>query len=66
MISRNAIRPFFGAVLLLLAFTLVAQAQKIHVAVPDKSVDFSKFKDLVKTNQVKVNRLFARMLEILS
>jgi 5'-methylthioadenosine phosphorylase len=29
-------------------------------------IDFSKFKDLVKTNQEKVNRLFARMLEILA
>jgi 5'-methylthioadenosine phosphorylase len=28
-------------------------------------VDFSKFKDLVKANQEKVNRLFARILEIL-
>jgi len=29
-------------------------------------VDFSKFKDLVKTNQATVNRLFARMLDILA
>lgn len=29
-------------------------------------IDFTKFKDLVKENQAKVNRLFARMLEILS
>jgi 5'-methylthioadenosine phosphorylase len=28
-------------------------------------IDFAKFKDLVKDNQVKVNRLFSRMLEIL-
>lgn len=28
-------------------------------------IDFTKFKDLVKENQAKVNRLFARMLEIL-
>jgi 5'-methylthioadenosine phosphorylase len=28
-------------------------------------IDFTKFKDLVKDNQAKVNRLFARMLEIL-
>lgn len=28
-------------------------------------IDFAKFKDLVKANQEKVNRLFARMLEIL-
>lgn len=28
-------------------------------------IDFSKFKDLVKENQARVNRLFARMLEIL-
>jgi 5'-methylthioadenosine phosphorylase len=29
------------------------------------SVDFSVFKDLVRANQAKVNRLFERMLEIL-
>ncbi len=29
-------------------------------------IDFSKFKDLVRTNQERVNRLFARMLEILA
>ena len=28
-------------------------------------IDFAKFKDLVKDNQAKVNRLFGRMLEIL-
>ena len=28
-------------------------------------IDFAKFKDLVKENQAKVNRLFARMLDIL-
>lgn len=29
-------------------------------------IDFTKFKDLVKENQAKVNRLFSRMLEILA
>ena len=29
-------------------------------------IDFSRFKDLVKSNQEKVNRLFGRMLEILA
>ena len=29
-------------------------------------IDFAKFKDLVKDNQAKVNRLFMRMLEILA
>jgi len=29
------------------------------------SIDFGTFKDLVKENQVRVNRLFARMIEIL-
>mgnify|MGYP002630547978 FL=1 len=29
-------------------------------------IDFAKFKDLVKGNQAKVNRLFERMLEILA
>ena len=28
-------------------------------------IDFAKFKDLVKNNQTRVNRLFSRMLEIL-
>ncbi len=31
----------------------------------DTEIDFAKFKDLVKGNQAKVNRLFSRMLEIL-
>jgi len=29
-------------------------------------IDFARFKDLVKTNQERVNRLFTRMLEILA
>ncbi len=29
-------------------------------------IDFGRFKDLVKSNQARVNRLFARMLEILA
>ena len=29
-------------------------------------IDFAKFKELVKDNQAKVNRLFTRMLEILA
>ena len=29
-------------------------------------IDFAKFKDLVKDNQAKVNRLFSRMLQILA
>jgi 5'-methylthioadenosine phosphorylase len=29
-------------------------------------IDFAKFRDLVKDNQAKVNRLFSRMLEILA
>ena len=28
-------------------------------------IDFARFKDLVKTNQQRVNRLFTRMLEVL-
>ena len=28
-------------------------------------IDFGKFRDLVKSNQERVNRLFARLLEIL-
>jgi len=30
------------------------------------SIDFEKFQDLVKENQTKINRLFARLLEILA
>lgn len=30
------------------------------------AIDFSKFKDLVKDNQAKVNRLFTRLLQILA
>lgn len=47
MICRNIVRSFARAVpalLFVLFFALFAHAQKIHVAVPDKSVDFSKFK----------------------
>ena len=45
MISRDATRPVLTAVLLVvLAFAWGAEAQKVHVAVPDKNVDFSKFK----------------------
>jgi 5'-methylthioadenosine phosphorylase len=29
-------------------------------------IDFTKFRDLVKSNQERVNRLFTRMLEILA
>jgi len=29
-------------------------------------IDFAKFKDLVKSNQEQVNRLFTRLLEILA
>ena len=29
------------------------------------AIDFAKFKELVKDNQARVNRLFARLLEIL-
>jgi 5'-methylthioadenosine phosphorylase len=28
-------------------------------------IDFARFKDLVRTNQEKVNRLFTRLLELL-
>ncbi len=32
----------------------------------DESIDFEKFRELVKANQVKVNRFFTRLLEILA
>jgi hypothetical protein len=45
MLSHSVIRNFQRALpALLLIFALSAQAQKVHVAVPDKNVDFSKFK----------------------
>jgi len=31
----------------------------------ETEIDFARFKDLVRANQERVNRLFARMLEIL-
>ena len=47
MIPLNAIRissRASHALLLVLLASLAASAQKVHVAVPDKSIDFSKFK----------------------
>jgi hypothetical protein len=47
MISRNLTRLFpraASALLLVLVFCLAADAQKVKVAVPDKNIDFSKFK----------------------
>src|SRR5271166_1189924 len=47
MISLNATRPSRRAVyalMFVLVLSLGAQAQKIRVAVPDKNIDFSKFK----------------------
>ena len=31
-----------------------------------REIDFTRFKDLVQSNQEKVNRLFTRLLEILA
>src|SRR5271166_6836541 len=47
MIPLNAIRissRASHALLLVLLVSLAASAQKVHVAVPDKSIDFSRFK----------------------
>ncbi len=45
MISRSLpSRRVLHALTLVMVLSLVAQAQKIHIAVPDKNVDFSKFK----------------------
>lgn len=47
VILRNATRLWFSALqalLLVLLFSLTAPAQKIKVAVPDKNIDFSKFR----------------------
>ena len=47
MSSQNLMLPLrrvVHALTLVMVLSLVAQAQKIHVAVPDKNVDFSKFK----------------------
>jgi len=47
MISLNSTLPARRAVhtlMFVLVLSLGAQAQKVHVAVPDKNIDFSKFK----------------------
>src|SRR5208283_4254581 len=47
MISRNVTLPsprLVQTLMLALVLSLGAQAQKIHVAVPDRNIDFSKFK----------------------
>jgi Domain of unknown function (DUF4136) len=47
MISRNLTLPSRCVVhpfLLVMVLSVAAQAQKVHVAVPDKNIDFSKFK----------------------
>ncbi len=43
-VARLSTRTALTLLLLVLAFALGAQAQKIKVAVPDKNIDFSKFK----------------------
>jgi 5'-methylthioadenosine phosphorylase len=48
-----------------LNYNSLALADNYANGLEGTEIDFAKFKDLVKTNQEKVNRLFTRMLEIL-
>ena len=48
-----------------LNYNSLALADNYANGLEGTELDFAKFKDLVKTNQEKVNRLFTRMLEIL-
>jgi 5'-methylthioadenosine phosphorylase len=49
-----------------LRYNSLAIADNYANGLEGTEIDFAKFKDLVKSNQEKVNRLFARMLEILA
>lgn len=48
-----------------LRYNSIALVDNFANGLEGTEIDFSKFKDLVKDNQAKVNRLFTRMLEIL-
>lgn len=48
-----------------LNYNSLALADNYANGLEGTEIDFARFKDLVKTNQEKVNRLFTRMLEIL-
>ena len=48
-----------------LNYNSLALADNYANGLEGTEIDFAKFKDLVKSNQEKVNRLFTRMLEIL-
>jgi 5'-methylthioadenosine phosphorylase len=48
-----------------LNYNSLALADNYANGLEGTEIDFAKFKDLVKDNQAKVNRLFTRMLEIL-
>ncbi len=49
-----------------LRYNLLAMVDNYANGVGGADVDFEKFRDLVQANQGKVNRLFARLLEILA
>ena len=49
-----------------LNYNSLALADNYANGLEGTEIDFAKFKDLVKSNQEKVNRLFARILEILA
>jgi 5'-methylthioadenosine phosphorylase len=48
-----------------LAYNSLALIDNYANGIEGADIDFAKFKDLVKSNQAKVNRLFTRLLEIL-
>jgi 5'-methylthioadenosine phosphorylase len=48
-----------------LNYNSLALADNYANGLEGTEIDFARFKDLVKTNQERVNRLFSRMLEIL-
>jgi len=47
-----------------LRYNLLAMVDNYANGIAGADVDFEKFRDLVQVNQEKVNRLFARLLEI--
>jgi len=49
-----------------LRYNSIALIDNYANGIEGTEIDFTKFKDLVKGNQERVNRLFTRMLEILA
>ena len=49
-----------------LSYNSLALVDNFANGLEGTEIDFARFKDLVKDNQGRVNRLFVRMLEILA